>query len=186
MPWRSFADGPECEDPKLIARRWDDVEEIRDRAKDKQKLVQLVKDEDGNEVAWPTPENMSLNKALLEVLVKDMLSRTRAGADPIEIITKMVSEHYTLHRNDFQEYFTFQIKGWIANDAWAIRKMVSKLRNKITKHDTMRAAWAQVLTTFGFLSAPKHSRSEGCLPPLITWFLFCIFRFQLGLAIKPK
>ena len=54
MPWRSFADGPECEDPKLIARRWDDDEEIRDRAKDKQKLVQLVKDEDGNEVAWPT------------------------------------------------------------------------------------------------------------------------------------
>lgn len=79
MPWRSFADGPECEDPKLIARRWDDVEEIRDRAKDKQKLVQLVKDEDGNEVAWPTPENMSLNKALLEALVKDMLSRTRVG-----------------------------------------------------------------------------------------------------------
>ena len=110
----------------------------------------------------------------------------RVGADPIEIITKMVSEHYTLHRNDFQEYFTFQIKGWVANDAWAIRKMVSKLRNKITKHDTMRAAWSQVLTTFSFLSAPKHSRSEGCLPPLITWFLFCIFRFQLGLAIKPK
>jgi hypothetical protein len=185
MPWRSFADGPECEDPKLIARRWDDVEEIRDRAKDKQKLFQLVKDEGGNEVAWPTPENMSLNKALLEVLVKDMLSRTRVGADPIEIITKMVSEHYTLHRNDFQEYFTFQIKGWIANDAWAIRKMVSTLRNKITKHDTMRAAWAQVLTTFGFLSAPKHSRSEGCLPPLITWFLFPINSNYKSACHKP-
>lgn len=152
MPWRSFADGPTCSDPDSIAELWDTFPELKQRAQQKKKLVQLEKDSDGNEVAAPTMENMIANVSVLRPILQNMLQRRRVGSDPIEVIQSMVRKWYTLRRNDYQEYFAFQINAWISNDSWAIKKMISKMRTNVPKHEVMREAYPHLASTCCFLN----------------------------------
>ena len=141
MPARGFADGPVCECPEDLAGHWDESPEIRERVRARQRLMKFVTDDAGNEVYTPTLENMALNICVLKPIIENMGKRGRVGADPIEVLTKMTMQHYKLHEVAYKDFLGLQLKTFAYSDAWAIKKMLSKLRCNLPKHSSMRVPW---------------------------------------------
>ncbi len=139
MPPAPFPDGPACTDPKAVAALWDSCEVVKERANRLQKLVQ---GKDPKETLIKNNrETMVHNACILEALARDMAARGRCGADPVDVIYEMVDAWYTKYPLYPQFAEKYDAKGWAHNAAWAIHKMISRIRNVVPKHSSIRVLW---------------------------------------------
>ena len=162
MPPRPFEDGPICENPKAVAILWEKDPVLRERANQLQKLVQS---KDPKEKAIKiNRDNLIFNAPVLEAYARDLSSRDRSTADPVEVIYEMVAEWYAKHPLYPQFCKDYDAKGWAYHAAWPIHKMVSYLRNIVPKHKSIRDLCLNYLK----LHAPKFAELKA-----IYGFILC-------------
>ena len=137
MPAKGFVDGPVCTNASRVAEAWMETTLVKERLRLLRKLV-LYRDDVDSKCITPTRENMVYNAEILEVLARDMHSRGRCGADPIESICEMTMAFYKKQPVYKEIDKAFNIKVTAYNNAWVLRKMVSRIRNSLPKHATSR------------------------------------------------
>ena len=140
MPAKAFVDGPECNNPSGVAEAWMETKLVKERLRLLRKLV-LDRDDPDSKTIAPSRENMVYNAEVLEVLARDMHSRGRCGADPIESICEITMAFYKKQPVYKEIDKGFNIKVTAYNTAWVLHKMVSRIRNSLSKHATSRVSW---------------------------------------------
>lgn len=137
MVAKGFKDGPVASDCESLGAKWDEFPILRQRARDGKKLVLDVT---GQAEVQASSENLKLNSEVLEAVLSHMLSRGRVGADPIGHLWRMAFSFYTFNKQLYTSVGEKGLKAWAYQDAWGIRKMISRLRQNLGKHESMRVS----------------------------------------------
>lgn len=135
MPAKKFEDGPVCSNPGEVVEAWDSLAIVTERVGNGKKLVV---DTEGKQVVLPTRENMVHNAPILLELAKNMHKRGRCGADPIDVIAVMTLNFYEKKTIYKAMNPNANLKTIAYNQAWVLHKMVSRIRNSLSKHKTTR------------------------------------------------
>lgn len=136
MPPMPFDDGTPSTTPEMVAAAWCTQPVIQDRANRCQRLIQPYDPKES--VVAPSRENMVKNSAVLVELARDMANRDRSTADPIDSIADMCFKFYEKYPLYPEINKDFDKKVWGFADAWAIHKMITRLRGVVPKHTKVR------------------------------------------------
>ena len=145
MAPKHVPDGASCENPLAVAQAWDELPLVQTRAHSMQRLIlsassnkESVATGDSKGQVLATKENLVHNNTILEVLVKDMVSRNRVGADPIDVIAEMTMAWYALHPFYAKLVPKMHLTAWAYGDAWTLHKMISSFRSPVVRYSTCR------------------------------------------------
>ena len=140
MPRKMYRDGPvaQKDDIKAVISGWDSEEPLRTSALSKRRLLE---DHKGEAEVGITLPNAGKNYRVLYHVAKNMLSRKRPSADPVEVIMLMVHGWYDKNKAAFEGVDGFDAKNWSFKDGWTLHKLLTVFRGKAIRDEHPRDLW---------------------------------------------
>ena len=137
MPRKTYPDGRGATEAEAleVMKSWDKHISVRDLARDGKRLLLDIK---GGHTVLPSLQNVKLNKTVVLELAQSMASRSRLSADHVDTICVMTVAWYEAHSKEFEEVKGFDKQTWAFKDAWALHKIFTMMRQKVTKDECPR------------------------------------------------
>ena len=140
MPRKVFKDGPVAkkDDITEVIKGWDSEEALRATALSKQRLLQDRQGKSDVSICLP---NAARNHHVLFHVAKNMATRKRLSADPVEVIMLMLHGWYTKNKAAYESLEGFDAKSWAFKDGWTLHKLLTLFRPKAMRDEHPRDLW---------------------------------------------
>ena len=80
-------------------------------------------------------------KIVKDGCARNMVSRHRVSADPVDILVVAITLWYERHIITYQTDETFSAQVWAFKDAWNLHKLITLFRPKVVRPEKPRDPW---------------------------------------------